>query len=56
MSYSPHFNKIDKGVLRSMYFVIKEAEKHGLKIVIEKDGKIVYISVREAIRMLKGKK
>ena len=48
------FEKLDRGTLNGMDTVIKTAEDTKTKIIVEKDGKIKYISIREAKRRLRN--
>jgi len=50
------FEKLDRGTLNGMDTVIKTAEDTRTKIIVEKDGKIKYISIMEAKRRLRNAK
>jgi len=50
------FEKLDRGTLNGMDTVIKTAEDTKTKIIVEKDGKIKYISIMEAKRRLRNAK
>jgi len=46
------FKQIDRGVNTSMQAVVDEARSKKKKIVVEKDGEIVYISPKKAEGLL----